>query len=120
MFKSPVILGLVGIFVLGWSVAAEAEDRNVQTLLYSCKQNTSSPDYSLCIGYVAGVGDLMDVNSTLIPEHPYMRPFAICGKPTYGAMVQAFVNWAEKHPEEWKDSTNFGVMLALLGTFPCK
>ncbi len=38
----------------------------------------------------------------------------------YGAMVQTFRNWAEKHPEKWGARRYMGVMLALRETWPCK
>jgi hypothetical protein len=35
-------------------------------------------------------------------------------------MVQAFLNWAEKHPEAWSYNQIRGVILALGETWPCK
>jgi hypothetical protein len=38
---------------------------------------------------------------------------------TYGAARQAFVNWAEKHPEQWSKPMIVGVIEALNETWPC-
>jgi hypothetical protein len=57
----------------------------------------------ICIGYVGGVGDHMSLIGEARDKRPDLRQvlhaLSICGKPTYGSMIQAFTNWAEKHPE---------------------
>jgi hypothetical protein len=43
-----------------------------------------------------------------------------CGhSPTDGAARQAFLNWADKHPEEWNTETLIGVSRAMKATWPC-
>ena len=39
---------------------------------------------------------------------------------TRGAMLQAFLIWAEKHPEKWSHYNGTGVLEALHETWPCK
>jgi hypothetical protein len=39
--------------------------------------------------------------------------FSICGTPTYGDTVQAFVDWAEANPREWQDGRSVGLITAL-------
>ena len=55
-----------------------------------------------------------------VEQKPDTVPFAICDKPSYGAMVQAFVNWAEQNPRDWETNRIVGVMTALRANWPCK
>jgi len=64
-----------------------------------------------------GVVTLMVYNCALAPaanipkaEAPY----------TTGASIQAFLNWADNHPERWGDSFSEGVIAAMIETFPCR
>jgi hypothetical protein len=72
---------------------ADTPYRTVQDLYQMCKD--SEKDF-ICIGYISGVGDLMQAIGV---EHPDLQAFAMYGKPSYGAMEQAFKNWAEKTPD---------------------
>ena len=38
---------------------------------------------------------------------------------TTGAMVQAFKNWAQKHPADWSTLAHDGVFDAIKETWPC-
>jgi hypothetical protein len=54
----------------------------------------------------------------------YGDNFALCSEPkgtvpTGREMIQAFVNWAEKHPESWSQRNIYGVALALRESWPC-
>ena len=51
------------------------------------------------------------------------RALFLCADPlpTFGAIIQAFVKWAENHPEAWSGAPRqLGVMAALQKTWPCK
>jgi hypothetical protein len=48
-----------------------------------------------------------------------LKPFACCGEASPGARVQAFVNWAKTHPENWSGSPVVAVVEALRETWPC-
>jgi hypothetical protein len=39
---------------------------------------------------------------------------------SFGAMIQVFINWAQKHPEQWSSPREFGVVQALKETWPYK
>jgi len=39
---------------------------------------------------------------------------------SYGATVQTFKNWAQKHPEKWSLDRLYGVIWALQEAYPCK
>jgi hypothetical protein len=38
---------------------------------------------------------------------------------TYGAAVQAFLNWAKDNPAKWGSVPEIGVITAIQETFPC-
>jgi hypothetical protein len=95
---------------------------SVQDLLGFCESPATSQSYNFCIGYVGGIGDLLVVNRLLYKQGlSEMTGAEICGEPSpsHGAMMQAFRNWAHSHPERWADHEYFGVMLALMDSWPC-
>jgi hypothetical protein len=106
--------------------APRAADTNqtIQGLQVQCKASTDSPDLLFCAGFISGIGDLMRVNGAVI--NPFrkeadapIRDERMCGQPSYGAQMQAFVNWAEKHPQLWNMPRAFGVISALSESWPC-
>lgn len=95
---------------------ASAADNDVQSLYSACKMSDASQEFAVCVGFISGVGETLHY----LGLAPDAQPFKICGAPTHGAMVQAFLNWAEKHPEAWSYNQIRGVILALGETWPCK
>jgi hypothetical protein len=90
-------------------LAAAAEFRNdVQELYRWCKEPRSSPNHLYCLGYLGGVGDTLWMTG-------------VCGGdfPSRDAMVQAFVNWAEKHPEKWGIHAGEGAILTFGEAWAC-
>jgi hypothetical protein len=64
----------------------------VQGLYQQCKGEGTNEvadkvAYITCIAYVSGVGDTLQAQGA-----SGAKIFSICAKPSYGAMVQAFVN----------------------------
>src|SRR6516164_6595024 len=105
-------LGLGIILVAGMLIAGAraraGEPLTVQRLLYQC-QSTSG---EFCLGYVGGVGDLMELNDFLRLGNPGFKGASMCTgglTPTYEARVQAFENWAQAHPESWSEPALNGV-----------
>jgi hypothetical protein len=114
LIVAPVTLGLVS--------PAHAIDstQTVQGLYQYCKSPEGSPLAALCLGYITGVGDSMQLLGFGVERAPATAAFAICDKPSYGAMVQAFTNWAEQNPRERETNRIVGVMTALRTNWPCK
>ena len=89
----------------------------VQGLLQQCKalsdpQTQNGYGALYCLGYVTGAADVLltlGLSGTA----------GICGKISYEAAVQAFVNWATAHPERWTNDRLLGVTVALRETWPC-
>jgi hypothetical protein len=103
----------------GWPAVAAPDPTTVQFLYQTCKDETAANGPRFCLGYILGVGQLMAVNSR------FGDNFALCstasegGVPTGRAMIQAFLSWAEKHPESWSQRNIMGVALALREAWPC-
>jgi hypothetical protein len=99
--------------------AQDKPDQTVQGLYMACKEtNMDQFDRGRCLGFISGIGDVMAV----IGSGRHDLQLGLCGPsptPTYGAMIQAFMNWAEKHPEQWNIAQEAGVVIALRETWPC-
>ena len=123
-----VALGLAVAGVGLFPFHAAAED-NVEKLLRECSAGSAdSPlfEWFHCIGYITGIGDMMGLNGLLIAKYDEgvinLNHLAFCpGKPapTYGATLQVFKNWAQRHPERWGDKAFVGVIAALREAWPC-
>ena len=87
--------------MLGCVMPAHADDYNVQSLHSFCKSPKASVRDTFCLGYFAG------------------EDLRACGHISYGAEVQAFMNWVEKHPEQRTSPREFGVVSALSEAWPC-
>jgi Rap1a immunity proteins len=98
---------------------ALANDTNVQSLYDACRKGEGTQEFALCVGYVSGIGDMLQVLGSATKEHPDFQPFAICGDASYGAMTQAFINWVQNNPREWTESRLLGVVRALRENWPC-
>jgi hypothetical protein len=114
-----LVIVAAAIFMGLFPARAADPHLTIQGLYDDCK-NYSSVQSSFCLGYISGIGDAMHFIEGFRKKMPDVESFAMCGAPSYGAMVQAFINWAEKHPEDWMRSRVYGVMLALGQTWPCE
>ena len=113
------VLALAAACLVGSPVHAAPDPTTVQFLYQTCKDETAANAPRFCLGYILGVGQLMAVNSR------FGDNFALCatgsegGVPTGRAMIEAFVAWAEKHPESLSQRNVMGVALALREAWPC-
>jgi hypothetical protein len=90
---------------------------NVQKTREWCQDKNNAWGHGYCTGLVSGMMMMMGLNGTAGTS-----PASMCASPStpFGAGVQAFLNWADKHPEHWGDPGAAGVMLALMDLWPCK
>jgi hypothetical protein len=88
-----LILSLVLAIVIP-TQAPRADDQklDIQELYTLCKAKPTSAEYILCIGYISGVGDLMSINGMNVAPYSAAPIETICGRPTFGAQVQTFIN----------------------------
>jgi len=76
---------------------------------------------TVCAAYIAGIASLMGPIGSTRNVGLATRAYGVCSKSTIslGAFVQAFKNWATKHPEMWSHPMVLGVLVSLRGTWPC-
>ena len=97
-----------------------AGKQDVQQLYGECKD--TDVEEVFCIGYITGLAEQMRTNGFLLKQtgqEDARHRLSICTDASYGAMIQAFVRWAENHPEDWGMPRQLGVMYALRETWPC-
>lgn len=70
-----------------------------------------------CAGMADGTIQVMVYNCSLgaNPLLPKAAP-----PPSVGAAAQAFLNWADAHPELWGERFADGMIAAAMETFPCE
>jgi hypothetical protein len=99
--------------------ALQAKDPTVSIhSLYEQCTGTDLGGRNFCTGYIVGIAESLGQLSLKTST----RSSGICwtGQTIeYSASVQAFKNWAEKHPEAWGVVRYAGVMWALRETWPC-
>jgi hypothetical protein len=95
------------------SVSQEHPKLTVEALYGMCKEPRENLGGTFCEAYLGASVDQM-VFDAVYGDRSFREGFAICGNvPSYAAAVQAFKNWAEKHPEEWRKPAVLGVIAAL-------
>jgi hypothetical protein len=119
--------------VLGATPLRSAESKlNVQDLYRQCTKPALDAERTFCVAFISGIAEQMIATGFGFRQRRAEGGFldrddrnivsflSACTRASFGAMVQAFVNWAEKHPEKWSTSRQLGVMMALRETWPCE
>ena len=78
------------------SVNAQTNNDTVQDMYQRCA-GSDETERILCTAYVSGIGDYMWVIGVARRD----QELGLCASPSpsHGAMLQAFVVWAQHHPE---------------------
>lgn len=130
MWKSVLAaLAIGGMAFASTSLAADNTAQDVPTLqardpsmsvqaLYAKCTATDRYEQMYCAGFFTASLDTMIVLGTDVSS----QALGICPKTTVtvGAAVQAFKNWAQKHPEAWSLQRYLGVSWALQEVWSCK
>jgi len=82
--------------------AAPARAEKTGELYTACTSKDPAQE-EFCLGFLAGSVHWLSCE----------------GNPTYGALEQAFKNWAAKHPETWGFPAWLGVSLAISPVWHC-
>jgi len=108
------------------------EMNSIKALRFSCRQPERTVGYSVCLGFVAGMSQSMQLNGrTLDRISPtdtvameYLADTGLCTAetpfPTEITGVQAFLSWADRNPDKWNSNASVGVMRALVEIWPCQ
>jgi Rap1a immunity proteins len=99
------------------ALQATEQAKSIQYLYEECTAEGSGRQM-FCNGFISATFDSM----WLLGGSASTRTLGICVDTpvTYGASVQVFKNWAQKHPEKWSIDRLYGVMWALQEAYPCK
>ena len=114
------LAGAIVFICAAVAIPAKAEE-NTQQLLQKCTAAPGAGDRWYCYGRVTAVFEMMGIVGIAAKQLDSMRPWQVCVDPTpsNGAVVQVFVNWANKHPEKWDLPDVVGIVAAMRGTWPC-
>mgnify|MGYP003639931047 CR=1 len=110
---------LVAAFLPLTEAKAEAP-KSVQDFVEACKNG--HPSFLYCIGVANGVLATMGLVGTLQGKNADSRLPAHCA-PNFvsnGQAIQAFQNWAQANPKAWQLDGQYGLMIAIEQTWPCK
>src|SRR5262245_32965256 len=98
--------------------ALDLQKLDVQQLYEACSHKTADRDGMFCMGFMTAMLHTMRMFGGA-DDAGVRFSFGVCSKDpiSYGAAIQSFLNWAEKHPEQWSKSMETGVIQALRETW---
>jgi Rap1a immunity proteins len=121
--RSLAFIAFTALGLLSTAALADEDKRfDTQVLVQMCKLPYQSTGGAFCLAYVRGVADVMLANGAYGRVHDrYLGPFRLCvdERLTGADLIQAFIEWAEKHPHDWTEKSLIGVSSALAETWPC-
>jgi hypothetical protein len=103
-------------------ICAKAEDKSitVEWLYSACQAPKDSKHQIYCVAYVRGIVDTLLLNGEMLKaDKAHRTEMAFICTVVNAAALQAFKNWAEKHPEAWSQSMIAGVVVALRDLWGC-
>ena len=114
------VVALLLLALLSISAKAEDQSATVEWLYSACQAPKGSAHNMYCVAYVRGIVDTLLVNGEMLKgDKAHRAEMALCGTVGNAAAVQAFKNWAEKHPEAWSKPMVAGVTVALRELWGC-
>ena len=114
----------VGALFLGGQAMAAQDSRDlfpstVLSLLDLCKDEMAEHKPGFCLGFLVGITQMMAMNGAARHE-PGLCLAPGDTLPAGDALIQIFIGWARKHPEQWSVYSVTGVGTALSLSFPCQ
>jgi hypothetical protein len=102
---------------------ADTPDQSVQHMLPFCERAVSQSldhDSLECLNTLIGVSDMGGLNCAARQNGDQAPAWLSHGDgSTYGAQIQAFINWARANPQSWNLNATAGMAIALSLTFRC-
>jgi hypothetical protein len=128
------IVALALAFFSPFSSAARDAATEVQDLYRLCLSPSWEFEDATCKAFVSGIAEQMTFNgrTATLPrksggpadgrDREWLSTLSACipTDTSPATMVEAFIDWAEKHPERWTAPRQTGVMQALNQTWPCR
>lgn len=114
-----IALGIVGLSPL--------HAQNVQEIRPGCRMASGGTgsskligDAEFCLRLAAGISAVLAMNCWEL-ENGFSPSSALTAgqPPSYGAAVQAFMNWSDKNPDKWGWHSSLGMAAAIREAFPC-
>ena len=127
MHRLFLIAAILAGLLFAFPSASQEVRKDVQELYQLCKHESGR---EFCLGYISGVADHMLLTGVFLRAHgkelkeeerDLLVDLSACVKATmsFEGVVQTFINWAEKHPEEGNLTMHLGVVEALSEIWPC-
>lgn len=115
--RTAVAIALVVVLLAGTGHAQDRpQDIDVGGLLEACTSPHGSAARAFCGGYLRGLSEAMTTNTIL-----GFSEFGICDAPLDLSEIEAvFVDWANRHPQDSRQSIGFGVVQALIEAYRCR
>ena len=101
---------------------AAGHSGTTQDLYAECTGSSGSLEHFVCLSYISGISDMMQLNGTSSNPEKIRPEMGMCPKndgTTCAAAVQVFQNWAAKNPKSWSMPRSMGVMVARNAAWPC-
>lgn len=133
MIQIRALVASAAFLLCAGSARSEPPSRHtVQNMLDFCKHHDDAAE-DVCVSIIYGMGTAMLLNGigyagsppTEIQARAWLKVTGMClangeTSPSGGAMVQAFINWANAHPTKWGEEDVAGIADALSSTWPCR
>lgn len=95
---------------------AQVLTNNVKEMLGFCENRTSVIEFMQCLGRLEGLAATMWYSCLL--DGPLLLRAGTADQ-TNSALIQAYIDYARKHPELWNKNWTLAAYPALSDTFPC-
>jgi len=105
---------------------AGANPNSVQKLYGVCKSPNPTVMFR-CAAYIQGFSTMMHIVGEASAEaglsadkRDALRAYGICHSASVPDMIRVFLNWTERHPQEWERDGEYGVLASLKEEWPCR
>jgi hypothetical protein len=121
--REAIFIAVLAVGAFSFSPSS-ASMQSIQLLMMDCQSAPGDPGYSLCIGRVGSIADMMFMNGRHLPKedaNSYLASVSACADvlPKYSLTMEVFTNWAIHHPNSWEHDDIEGVIDAVRETWPC-
>jgi len=124
--RATHLLGIAALLLAAFPIPCKSVELETTIgQLYQLCKSESPENRSFCSGFIAGVSRMMITNQFIAQrmksaeDQNVVWELSMCDQVPYADEVQAFVSWAEKHPENGTQAA-VAAFMALHERWPCK